>query len=176
MECPNVKLKYNSITLHTNTFFSEDTNFMPYKLPCSCGSFVPVETNQAGRPVQCQCGNSLQVPSLSQIKNLEPFSEQGSLKTQKKSVSPKSPSRWIQAKHICLIVGFVFFVVMGLLFVRGVMHYPKLHDVCTMNRFYVHDGKVIGRDTQPISHRDFRLIVDERIAPPCNQIGDFPQI
>ena len=138
---------------------------MPYKLPCSCGSFVPVETNQAGRSVQCQCGNSLQVPSLSQIKNLEPFSEQGSVKTQKKGVSPKSPSRWIRAKHICLIVGFVLFIIMGLLFVRGVMHYPQLYDVCTMNPYYVHDGKVIGRDTKPISPRDFRLIVDERIVP-----------
>ena len=45
---------------------------MAYLLPCSsCNSFVPVETNQAGRQVRCTCGEMLQIPSLSQITKLE---------------------------------------------------------------------------------------------------------
>ena len=195
-----------------------------YKLPCSCGLFVPVEKNQAGREVKCSCGESLQVPSMSQIKNLEPLSEKEkqvtkplaatSLKVNDHSLLYvksfvlslitalvilatyfgfdilrgqglvsiyvlavdviliitavfviRAKNFQIRAKHVCLFFGIVSFFAMGLMFLRGIQHYPQLYDVCTMNPYYVHDGKVVGRDTLPISPRDFRLMVDERIVP-----------
>jgi len=204
---------------------------MPYKLPCSCGSFVLVETNQAGRPVQCPCGNSLQVPSLSRIKELEQVATKG--QTVLRRPEPRRPSEikspepfrawhafimitlallivantllfdrqatyfryhrtiylvlgigidtlllivaWggflkvrripIRTKHLVIGIGMVTSLIFGLIFIVSVRAYPKLYDVCTMSRYYVHDGKVIGRDTQPISQRDFRLLVDERIVP-----------
>ena len=67
---------------------------------------------------------------------------------------------------------FIFFALFSTTVVSGFPYifvksgYPKLHDVCLMQKFYVHDGKVIGRDTQPLSPRDFRLLVDERFRPP----------
>lgn len=128
---------------------------------------MPVETNQAGRQVNCDaCGRQLQVPSLSGISQLEQLSEPERHKSRENTKSVKaSSSRAIRAKHVFLITGFVAFVITGLLFVFGAMKYPKLYDVCTINPYYRHDGKVIGRDTQPISPRDFRLMVDERIIP-----------
>jgi len=42
-----------------------------YLLPCVCGQKLPVSTTQAGEAVQCTCGASLTVPSLSELANLE---------------------------------------------------------------------------------------------------------
>ena len=196
---------------------------MPYKLPCSCGSFVPVETNQAGRSVQCQCGNSLQVPSLSRIKELEQVAMKGQVLPRPESrpsemKGPSSLQTWhvfvlitlallivantlffdrlaayfplfrllgigldvlllvvawgfflkarhipIRAKHLVIGTGMITFLVFGLIFSVCTRAYPQLYDVCMINPYYVHGGKVIGRDTKPISIRD-RLIVGERIG------------
>ena len=65
-----------------------------------------------------------------------------------------------------MVIGAVALIVTSLIFYLGAGKYPQLHDVCLMQRYYVHGGKVIGRDTQPISPRDFRLLVDDRIMPP----------
>ena len=196
---------------------------MPYKLPCSCGSFVPVETNQAGRLVQCPCGNSLQVPSLSRIRELEQVAtkeqtiQQSRTKpSEMKGASPLQTwhvivlitlallivvntlffdrqaayfpflrlwgigidallliAAWgfflkarhipIRAKHIVIGIGMVTFLIFGLILFVCVRAYPQLYDVCMINPYYIHGGKVIGRDTKPISIRD-RLIVGERIG------------
>jgi hypothetical protein len=97
---------------------------------------------------------------------------------------PKAKSaRSIRTKQVVMLIGAVAFIVTSLLFVfvsliniQGVTShypfiymrsgYPKLHDVCLMQRYYTHDNKAIGRDTLPISLRDHRLLVDERIMPP----------
>lgn len=135
-----------------------------YKLTCLCGLSISVGTNQAGRQIDCSCGQQLQVPALSGILNLEPVPGQETRKSEKAKL-PKSPaSRSIQAKQVVLLIGMVAFIVTSLIFVLSARKYPQLHDVCLMQRLYVHDGKLIGRDTQPISTRDFRLLVDERIV------------
>ena len=41
-----------------------------YLLPCSCGNSVPVESHQAGGSVNCTCGQSLNVPSLRDLREL----------------------------------------------------------------------------------------------------------
>ncbi|MBN1394151.1 MAG: hypothetical protein JW959_03940 [Pirellulales bacterium] len=43
-----------------------------YLLPCRCGRTVPVEPRQAGETVVCRCGARLSVPSMLEIKSLEP--------------------------------------------------------------------------------------------------------
>jgi hypothetical protein len=124
----------------------------------------------------------LQVPSLSGIQKLEPISEQEVRSKEKNRKTKASSARSIRTKQVVTLTGAIAFVVASLLFVfvslikiQGVSGqfpfiqvrsaYPQLYDVCLMQRYYVHDGKVIGRDTQPISSRDFRLMVDERIIP-----------
>lgn len=82
-----------------------------------------------------------------------------------KTRPPKSALRSVHAKQVVLVIGMVALLVTGTVFVYCAWHYPQLYDVCIMQRLYTHDGKVIGRDTQPISPRDFRLLVDERIVP-----------
>jgi hypothetical protein len=43
-----------------------------YLLPCSCGRQTAVEPRQAGETVVCPCGASLSVPTLLDMRNLEP--------------------------------------------------------------------------------------------------------
>jgi hypothetical protein len=42
-----------------------------YLLPCSCGRKIPVQLRQAGETIKCECGASLEVPTLTGIKTLQ---------------------------------------------------------------------------------------------------------
>ena len=107
--------------------------------------------------------------------------EQEVRKNEKARQSKPAASRSIRTKQVVTIIGTVATVVTCLLFIFGAClriergmgvlprltsRYPQLHDVCIMQWRYVHGDKVIGRDSLPISPRDFRLLVDERIMPP----------
>jgi len=144
-----------------------------YKLPCSCGLFVPVETNQAGRSLSCSCGQQLQVPALSGILKLEPVPVREVRKIEN-AVPSKPASRSIRTKQVVTVIGTVATIVTCLLFIFGawirpiwttssipdwISCYPQLPDVFGIQWRYKHDGKVIGRDTLPTSHRDFRLLI-----------------
>ena len=152
-----------------------------YKLSCLCGLSIPVETNQAGRSLICSCGQQVQIPSLSEILKLEPMLEHEAWKTEKNRQPIAATSRSICLKHLVLVCGMVAMIVTSLLVLFGALfrpywttgyiphlmtRYPQLHDVCVMQRHFLHGNKVVGRDTLPISSRDFRLLVDERIIPP----------
>jgi len=136
-----------------------------YNLTCSCGLSIPVETNQAGRTFNCSCGQQLQVPSLSGILMLAPIPEQEAGKNEKVKPAKSATSRSIHTKQVVMVIGVIAFVVTSLIFVLGARKYPQLHDVCIMQRHFVHGDKVVGRDSLPISPRDFRLLVDERLIP-----------
>jgi len=43
-----------------------------YLLPCPCGRQIPVLASQAGQQLQCECGASLEVPSMRGLAELEP--------------------------------------------------------------------------------------------------------
>lgn len=43
-----------------------------YLLPCPCGLNVSVSTSQAGADVHCQCGQTLSVPTMLEVKRLPP--------------------------------------------------------------------------------------------------------
>jgi hypothetical protein len=42
-----------------------------YRLPCPCGRTVPVRPSQAGDSVVCECGESLEVPTLRELRRLD---------------------------------------------------------------------------------------------------------
>ena len=44
-----------------------------YLLPCPCGRKTTVEPRQAGETIRCRCGEPLDVPTLMEIKALEPL-------------------------------------------------------------------------------------------------------
>jgi hypothetical protein len=45
---------------------------MPYYLPCDCGARSIVDANQCGRTISCQCGRTLEVPPLRELRQLAP--------------------------------------------------------------------------------------------------------
>ena len=116
--------------------------------------------------MNCSCGQQVQAPTLSGILKLEPVIEQESPKKEQIKLPKYPSSRSIHAKQVVLLLGTAAFLVACVLFLYFALRYPKLHEVCLMQWRFIHDGKVIGRDTQPISPRDFRLLVDNRITPP----------
>jgi hypothetical protein len=42
-----------------------------YLFPCSCGRKTPVESRQAGEATRCDCGATLEIPRLLELKKLE---------------------------------------------------------------------------------------------------------
>ncbi len=42
-----------------------------YLLPCQCGRKIPVDTTKAGRTLACECDETIEVPTLGGLKNLE---------------------------------------------------------------------------------------------------------
>ena len=103
---------------------------------------------------------------LSGILKLEPITEQETTNQEKVRRSRFRSRRSIRTKQVVIVIGVTALIITSMIFFQGARKYPQLHDVCLMQRYYRHDGKVIGRDTQPISLRDRRLLVDERIVPP----------
>ena len=77
-----------------------------YLLPCSCGRKIPVHLRQAGEIVKCDCGNSIDVPTLSGIKKLE------------RAQSPAEPkmiqSHWTFEYGLVFLGGLVILVAIGL--------------------------------------------------------------
>ncbi len=50
---------------------------MKYQLPCpACGTKLPVEASQAGQMLVCKCGQQLDVPSIRELRRLEPIVEE----------------------------------------------------------------------------------------------------
>ena len=72
-----------------------------YLLPCSsCGKKIPLEVGQAGQQIECDCGASLDVPTLSGIREL---------KRAEPPPAGRPPSRW-EVRHGVLLVGVVITV------------------------------------------------------------------
>lgn len=46
-----------------------------YLLPCQCGRKIPVDSTKAGRSIECECGATLEVPTLGGMKKLEKIAQ-----------------------------------------------------------------------------------------------------
>jgi hypothetical protein len=46
---------------------------MEYHVICPCGKQLPVQTDDAGTTIRCQCGQSVAVPSLSKLRTMAGF-------------------------------------------------------------------------------------------------------
>ena len=46
-----------------------------FLLPCSCGAKIAIDVGKAGRMVRCRCGRKTEVPTMREIKKLQPLQE-----------------------------------------------------------------------------------------------------
>ncbi|MBN2578245.1 MAG: hypothetical protein JXB10_04570 [Pirellulales bacterium] len=83
---------------------------LKYYLPCKCGERLIVEPRQAGEIVVCRCGQSLEVPTLRQLRNLDPLIEEVAA----------TPSTWGLGQSLILLGVVILLGGVGLayLFVR----------------------------------------------------------
>lgn len=73
---------------------------MKYLLPCEkCGEKTPIDVNQAGQQIACQCGQMLEIPSLRGIRELEVIDGLG-------STSVSRPA-WGVGRRVVFVVGLV---------------------------------------------------------------------
>ena len=77
-----------------------------YLLPCSCGRKVPVQLRQAGETIKCDCGISLEVPTLTGMKSLQ------------KSEAVEEPkiakTAWTTGHRLTFFGGLVILVAIGI--------------------------------------------------------------
>ena len=140
-----------------------------YLLSCTCGKDVPIETAQAGGNVLCDCGLSLKVPTLLQIKKL-PFADGNSVQspalTGTSSVSPAKAPAKAQINLAMLLIGLVLTIAAVLYCVYTVLlTFPKPQDVLKKQVIYHFAGKVAAQDATPIPipEQYFFAINDELI-------------
>ena len=77
-----------------------------YLLPCSCGRKMPVQLRQAGEIVTCECGSSIEVPTLSGLKKLESITAPAMPKT----IQPQ----WTLGHGLIFVGGLVILVAIGI--------------------------------------------------------------
>ncbi len=72
-----------------------------YLLPCTCGRKTPVEPRQAGETIPCDCGKTLEVPTMLAMGQLEPASPEAGWDT--------SPATWGANQIMALLGGTLLF-------------------------------------------------------------------
>ncbi|GHT14859.1 hypothetical protein FACS1894170_12200 [Planctomycetales bacterium] len=126
---------------------------MKYLLPCSCGLSVDVEPRQAGQTVVCSCGKTLQVPSLSKVKELPVTTEN------KVPVHAAKKNAGLVRKAF-FIIGFVLLVPGILFFTVTLLSPPKPQDVFN-KRVYFSFGsnrKPMLQNSTPLNNEDIRVL------------------
>jgi len=142
---------------------------LKYLLPCSCGQDVPIETSQAGGNVLCNCGLSVQVPSLLKIKKLQLASEtqsQSLLATTGAAVSTIQTPMGGRVHFGVFWIGLILTIVAGLYCAYTVLFsFPKPQDVLKKQRIYHYAGKFATQDSTPIpmDEIEFFIITEEYI-------------
>ena len=90
-----------------------------YLLPCSaCGAKTPVESRQAGETIVCQCGQSLNVPTLRGLRELETA-------TDTRPVLP-AKTKWSPLQGVLFSLGIVAALVGGGFATRHFVIYRSL--------------------------------------------------
>ena len=80
-----------------------------YLLPCPCGKEVPVDTTQAGQSVECECGQSMEVPTLKGLRALQQVAPD--------QPTPRKSAEW-GARQATFVVGLVITLIGGSMVLR----------------------------------------------------------
>ena len=145
---------------------------MQYRLTCKCGRAYPVETGQAGGTISCECGETIQIPTMMKIKRLPEWdegadaeSEEGAQENseapetadaEKKTDGKQKKERLSSKRKGLFIVAGLFFVVSVFFFTFIISHKPDPRMVFYKQINYkLEDGRNIKRDSTPILEEDF---------------------
>ena len=87
-----------------------------YLLPCDCGAKLVVEVAQSGEITTCECGASIEIPTLSKLRQLDRVEEQPSGPVRKRA-------GWGRSQAILFTVGL--FVMTAALVAAGFCWYQR---------------------------------------------------
>lgn len=144
-----------------------------YLLPCECGREIPVETAQAGEETVCDCGKTLAVPRLLELKRL-PSADEG--ETPEAALSGDG-----RAIHLALIIGGAFFfLVFSALLAMKLGNPPTQRDAANLRSAFSYEGNIVQSSANPISQEEWRgaLTTDEHIdmMPPAHAVQYFHEL
>jgi hypothetical protein len=89
-----------------NEHLREKNVTVKYLLPCSCGRKLPVELRQAGQSVVCQCGASLEVPTMLELATLAKAGEE--------PAASRPAMRWGRRQRVGLVGLTIVLATIGL--------------------------------------------------------------
>lgn len=145
---------------------------MQYRLTCKCGRAYPVETGQAGGTISCECGETIQIPTMMKIKRLPEWDEgaesepeegaqenskapETDVAEKKTDAKPKKERLSSKRKGLFIVAG-LFLVVSVFFFTFIISHKPDPRMVFYKQINYkLEDGRNIKRDSTPILEEDF---------------------
>ena len=153
---------------------------MKYRLTCECGRSYPIEPRQAGQTLDCECGKTLQIPTMLKMKRLPEWEEEESAPEPapvdaKSQTSPettreaapqenatpqkaddkskKAPLMSPKRMGLFIVAGLVF--VVGVFFLSRCARRPDPISVNFKRTVYRNDGKDIRRNSSEITEKDF---------------------
>lgn len=104
-----------------------------YLLPCRCGQQIAIEPRQAGETVVCRCGTKHQVPSMLEIKALEPAPVE--------STAPRPAEAWGR-RQLLRLLGVMLLLVAIILWVLL---------ECPVSRFQILSPEEVQRNAHKLT-------------------------
>ncbi len=94
-----------------------------FLLPCTCGRRITVMASQAGQRLPCECGASVEVPTLRYLSELERLEE----------AAPEQPKSWGARQGLILLGALTILAAGGWLVYLHFRKPPDLQQFRTMN-------------------------------------------
>lgn len=143
-----------------------------YKLSCECGKAYPVEISQAGRSIVCECGKTIQIPSMLKMKKLPLWLDETSVNSE--SVDQNSePSENIQChsqnfqasptkekvlsgNRLGVFIVGLGIVLLGSWFLLRTISYPP-HPLMVFAKqiMFANGDKYVHRNSTPVTQDDY---------------------
>ncbi len=110
-----------------------------YLLPCSCGKKIAIQKSQAGQEVACECGKTLQVPTLRGLNELELVQESTAKPGAKRGASSGSRT-WNPVRGFPAAI--VFFLSVLCLAIAGYYAYGRYQLITYLRADYTVEDQV----------------------------------
>lgn len=143
-----------------------------YQLSCDCGKTYPVEISQAGQSIQCECGKSIQIPSMLKMKKLPLWLNESQINSDKADQNPDQsdnnqnfvPSESNKEEKVLsgsrlgiFIIGLSVVLLGGWFFLRTISWKPHPLMVFTKQIMFANGDKYVHRNSTPVTQDDYEF-------------------
>ena len=147
-----------------------------YLFPCNCGFVQQVDTSQAGQTFTCSaCKTERKIPTLLQIKELEPAEE---------VVEKKRHTGHL--RRAFLFIGILLTLLSAAFLIYTVPYFPQPKDVTKKRDEFAFGGKTLYQNSTPLSVTEqnllwmedwhFSMMMPIQLFYHFNNLGDSPNL